>query len=171
MDKFFKAIQKVEEFCLVVLMAVMIIVVFFATFGRYTQLYSWGWSDELARYCMIWIVFLGLGVAAMKGGHFVVNALDLFLPKTALKVIKVIDAIIVCIFNILASKYAIQVIQAQMKSGQITPSLNVPMWWIYLAIPVGLLIMAACYLYHTLREVTGKLTAEEIKEEEEAGEV
>ena len=37
------------------------------------------------------------------------------------------------------------------------------MWMMYLAIPLGLLLMAVCYGYHTYERVTGKL---ELKEEE-----
>lgn len=156
MKKFFKGLKKVEEIVLVGLLIIMTVVIFIATVARFTNLFVISWAEELARYCMIWLVFIGIGVAAKDGEHFRVDALTLFLPKKILDLLSVLNAVLVFGFCGVASYYGIKIIQNQMASGQITPSLNWPMWIIYLAIPVGLFIMAICFAYQTYEKLIGK---------------
>ena len=136
MEKFFAGLKKAEEILLVVLMVIMCVIIFVATVARFTNLFVISWAEELARYCMIWIIFLGIGVAAQNGEHFCVEALNLFLPKKVLNIISALDAVLVIAFNLVASYFGIMIVQKQMAGGQITPSLNWPMWIIYLAIPI-----------------------------------
>ena len=56
MKRFFDGLKKAEEKLIAVLLAVMVIVIFAATIGRYTMLFSLPWAEELARYLMIWTV-------------------------------------------------------------------------------------------------------------------
>lgn len=170
MKKFFEGLKKVEETLLVILMIVMCVVIFVATVARFTNLFVITWAEELARYCMIWVIFLGIGVAAMNGEHFCVEALEMFCSRKVLKIISVINAVLVFAFSIFASYYGITILQNQIASGQVTPSLRWPMWFMYLSIPLGLIVMAVCYAYHTYLKVTDKeeitQTAEEAEEKE-----
>lgn len=168
--KFFLAVKKIEEILLVILMIVMCTIVFIATVARFTNLFIISWAEELARYCMIWIIFLGIGVAAIDGEHFSVEALDLFVPKKVMKVIRGICAVIVLVFSLFAGYYGVKILAFQISGGQITPSLNWPMWLMYLAIPLGLVIMAVCYVYHTYTQITGKEDKKDEKELIEEGE-
>lgn len=154
--KFFAGLLKAQEIICVVLMIVMCIVIFAATVARSLNLFVVSWAEELARYCMIWIVFMGIGVAAQKGEHFCVEALSLVLSKKALKVMRVVCAVLVTAFCLFAGWYSIDILVFQIQGGQITPSLNWPMWWIYLAMPIGLFLMAANYCWHTYEIVTEK---------------
>ena len=156
MEKFFAGLKKAEEILLVVLMVIMCVIIFVATVARFTNLFVISWAEELARYCMIWIIFLGIGVAAQNGEHFCVEALNLFLPKKVLNIISALDAVLVIAFNLVAPYFGIMIVQKQMAGGQITPSLNWPMWIIYLAIPIGLVLMAVSYAYFTFKKVTAK---------------
>ena len=167
MKKFFEGLKKAEETLLVALMVIMCVIIFAATVARFTNLFVITWAEELARYCMIWIIFLGIGVAAMNGEHFCVEALELFCSRKVLKIISVINAMLVGAFSIFASYYGVMILQNQIASGQITPSLRWPMWFMYLAIPLGLIIMAVCYAYNTYLKVTDKgKSTETIKEAE-----
>lgn len=156
MKKLVNTIVKVEEILCVALLVVMCAVIFAATISRFTGLFVISWAEELARYCMIWAVFLGLGIAASRGQHFCVEALSLFCSKKVLNVVQVICAVIVAGFSAFAVVYGSQVLLWQMKAEQITPSLHWPMWLMYLAIPLGMALMAVCYCYHTYELVTGK---------------
>lgn len=164
MKKFFEGLKKAEEILMVGLMIIMCVIIFVATVARFTNLFVISWAEELARYCMIWIIFLGVGVAAQNGEHFCVEALNLFLPEKVLKVISVLNAVLVMGFNFLAAYFGMTIVQRQITGGQITPSLNWPMWIIYMAIPIGLVLMAVSYAYHTYKKVTGKDQDKEVPE-------
>lgn len=156
MKTFFNSLKKAIEIILVVLLVIMCIVIFVATVARFTNLFVIPWAEELARYCMIWIIFFGIAVAALNGEHFCVEALQLFCPRPVLKFISVLNAVLVIAFSSFASYYGIAILKKQMTGGQLTPSLRWPMWFMYLAIPMGLMLMAICYAYHTYNKVTEK---------------
>lgn len=156
MKKIVDGIVKVEEILCVALLVVMCVIIFAATVARFTQLFVIDWAEELARYCMIWAVFLGIGIAAARGQHFCVEALSLFCPKKALNIIQILCAGIVVIFAAFCVVYGGEVLSWQMKAEQITASLHWPMWMMYLSIPVGMVLMAVCYCYRTYEAVTGK---------------
>lgn len=161
MKKIVDGIVKIEEIFCVALLVVMCVIIFAATVARFTQLFVIDWAEELARYCMIWAVFLGIGIAAARGQHFSVEALSLFCPRKVLNVIQIICAGIVVIFAGFCVVYGGEVLVWQMKAEQITASLHWPMWMMYLSIPVGMVLMAVCYCYRTYEIVTGKVEKSE----------
>lgn len=153
MKKFVQAIKRVEEILCVALLAIMCVVIFLATVARFTGLFVIGWAEELARYCMIWAVFLGIGVAAASGQHFSVDVLDLFCPRKVRNIIRVICAVLVIGFGLFCAFYGAKVLTWQMLAEQITPSLHWPMWLMYVSIPLGLMLMAICYGYRTYETI------------------
>lgn len=156
MKKIVDGIVRIEEILCVALLIIMCVIIFAATVARFTQLFVIDWAEELARYCMIWSVFLGIGIAAYRGQHFSVEALSLFVPKRFLNAVQIVCAAIVVIFAGFCAVYGSDVLIWQMKSEQITASLHWPMWMMYLSIPVGMVLMAVCYCYRTYESLTGK---------------
>ena len=83
MEKFSKldvALSKTEEFLLGILLTTASIVLFANVVARYV--FNWGfpWAEELVRYEIIWMVFLGGSIAARQGLHIGVDLLVRFAP-------------------------------------------------------------------------------------------
>jgi C4-dicarboxylate transporter DctQ subunit len=138
-----KIIDNLEEYLLAVIMPVMCVIVFTNTLGRYTGLLSLPWAEEASRYMMIWLVFLGIAVAAKRNSHFSVQILFLLTPKRFHKYGNLLIMVVVTLFcltvGLLATKFVINLFNMV----QASPSLGLPMWIIYSALPLGLLLMAA----------------------------
>lgn len=152
--KFTKKIDQFEDMVLITLLVIMLAIIFIATVARFTNLFVITWAEELARYCMIWIVFIGISVAARHGEHFAVEALDLFLPKKVLDAISVVKTIFVVAFNFFAAYWGMVIVNKQMMGGQVSPSLRVPIWSMYLIIPIGLALMgirSGVYTYEKIK--------------------
>ena len=68
-----------EEYLLILLFPILVIVVFVATGMRYLTVHSLPWSEELARYTMVWMAYLGASLGIKRNAHLgvavVVNAL------------------------------------------------------------------------------------------------
>lgn len=155
MKKWTYYLDNIEEMLIAALLPIMCIVVVFSTFFRYAKLPVMAWGEELARYLMIWIVFIGLGVGARRNAHFYVQAVIGLFPKRLQKYFEVFRIGIVVVFCIIIICLSFSIIQAQIKMGQISPSLHIPMWMVYLAIPVGcafMVIRSIQYLYHALKD-------------------
>ena len=48
-----------EETICIILMSVMTIIIFIQVIMRYVMHNSLSWSEELARYCFIWLIYIG----------------------------------------------------------------------------------------------------------------
>ena len=59
----------------------MVIVVFVATCVRYLTVMSLPWAEEVARYSMVWIAYVGASLGIKRNSHLGVEAVLLLLPK------------------------------------------------------------------------------------------
>lgn len=97
------------------------------------------WSEELARYCFVWIVFLGGAIGLERGIHLGVDLFVNLLPprlRTSLDVLS----------NVLIGCFAAAVVYASfpvigMNLMQHSPAMGVQMSWIYIAIPISMVLI------------------------------
>jgi TRAP-type C4-dicarboxylate transport system permease small subunit len=110
------------------------------------------WAEEIARYAMIWGTLLGVALAYRGGQHVAITLLVDLLPKRAL-------VVCLALVDLLALVAALMMLQsgfvlARLLGAIAAPSSQVPMIWVYAAIPVGagmLAIEAARHLFARLR--------------------
>ncbi len=128
---------------LALLMAVMTLDVLWGVFTRYALGQQASWSEELARFLLIWIGILGSAYASGKNMHL---AIDLVSPKleqpskvkleSLIRILILLFAFTVLIIGGFRLIYITQVL------GQTSPALQVPMTTVYAVIPLsGLLII------------------------------
>ena len=159
-----------EEILIAVMLPLMVVVIFVGTAGRYSKLFLLPWAEELARYLMIWVVFLGIGAGAKRNAHFVVEVLMLILPKSLKKCLRVFTTLFIVAFMAALIYYSRTLISRIMGMQQVSPSMHIPIWTIYLAIPVGCALMAVrtlqkCYIDLTTPDVPPAAATEEKAEE------
>jgi TRAP-type C4-dicarboxylate transport system permease small subunit len=137
------ALLAVAKALIVVISIVMIVVTLAQVVFRYVVAAPLPWSEELARYCFVWIVFLGGAVGLSRGIHL---GVDLFVNTLPARLRRRIDALT----SALIAGFAVTVIYASlpvlsMNMFQRSPALGVQMSYIYLAIPVSMgLIFLIC---------------------------
>ena len=161
MKKFTETLDKVENTVIAVLLALQLITVLSFTIARYTQLWRMPWGEEFSRYCMIWMIYIGIIVGARKGAHYAVSALDGFMPGWLKKVFYVLRILFTDAFCIFATYQASTLARKQISTGQLSPALQWPMWIIYLAIPIGLFFFAIEYTIHNIQVMRGLSKDEE----------
>lgn len=141
MKKLLDFLNNFEERVLTFILPIMVIVVFLATFFRFTKLAIIPWSEELARYLMIWIIFLGIGAGAKNNRHFTVDNFVASMPKSTHKAFFILRTALTmgfCIAIVILSSKLIGKLQTM---GQSSPALRIPMWMMYSAIPIGCILM------------------------------
>ena len=127
---------------MLVLFPLMVIVVFVATCVRYLTVMSLPWAEEVARYSMVWIAYIGASLGIKRNAHLGVEAVLLLLPQGTRKYFDYLRYLIIILFNVLIAYYTFQIIQSQISTEQVSPSLRIPMWFAYGAVPVGAVLMA-----------------------------
>ena len=111
-----------------------------AVFYRFVLVDPIGWTEEAMRYSIVWATYLGAASALWRGEHMV---LDLISPLEGLGIHRVLQvlsllAIITFCLIVLWVGYPLAIANAR----QVSPVMNISMFWPYLAIPVGCTLIA-----------------------------
>lgn len=138
----------VEWVCLL-LMVVLVADVFLGVFSRYVLQATFGWYDEVARLCFVWIIFLGAAVAVRRRLHFRMHLLiDRFRPG-ARRIAERVAVLAVIAFG--AVLVAGGVAMAPIAHRQVTDALEISQLWFFGALPVGGALMIVFALPHLWR--------------------
>jgi TRAP-type C4-dicarboxylate transport system permease small subunit len=119
-----------------ILMAIMSILVFLQVVMRRIFNNSLTWSEELARYTFIWMLYIGTsqGVQAMK--HIKIEAFLKVFPRKCRSFVEIIGDILFLCLALIIIYTSFEVVQKQAGLGQTTAALRIPMSVIYAA-PLG----------------------------------
>ena len=135
-----------EKTAVTALLGTMIAVVFLQVIFRFVIKGSLPWSEELARYVMVWAVFIGASMGAKSGAHIGVEAFVKVLPegwKKPLVIVSAAFSVLFCgVVFALSAKVGINIFT----SGQVSPAMEIPMYWAYAAVPVGILLMGVRFV-------------------------
>ncbi len=126
---------RANRWVLVLLLAVMAALVAANVLSRYALNHSFPWVEELTRYMMVWLTFLGAGPALRVGGHIAVESLPAALPLRAAQALRA--AITLLIGATLVVMAWLGWAYADFAWEQESPVLNWSLGRIYLALPVG----------------------------------
>ncbi len=118
----------------------MCLVVLLGVFTRYVLNDSLAWTEELARYSMMWLSWLGGGLALRRGSHIAVEFLTDALPPAARAAVMFAGRLGVFFFLGVCLWYGADL--TSRVSMQSTIALGISMQIPYAAIPVGAFMMA-----------------------------
>jgi len=146
-------VDKILAIILIFIMSVMVINVLWQVFTRYIMGDPSSFTDELARYLMIWIGVLGAAYVSGKNMHVAINVLpEKFSESTQKKIAFFVNfLIIVFVFSALIIG-GIRLVYISYTLGQHSPSLQIPLAVVYLVLPLsGVLI-----LYYKISDILNK---------------
>ena len=118
----------------------MALVVLLGVFTRYVLNDSLAWTEELARYSMIWLTWLGGGLALRRGAHIAVEFVRDALPPPAKAAVVLLGRAAVFLFLGICFWYGLDF--TGRVAGQSTIALGISMQIPYASVPVGAALMA-----------------------------
>lgn len=130
--------DNVEVVLLVILSSTMVILIFAQVFMRYVMQNSLSWSEELARYCFIWIVYVGISYGVKKQRHIKVDVLLLLFKDKGKLIFNIVSNLLFLTFAIFVVIYGWDISAKLLAWGQKSPANQIPVGLIYLAAPVGM---------------------------------
>ena len=147
-DKLVDAISLAAKALVGTCLAIMLLISIVEVVRRYLFNASFPWSEELIRYLMIWIAFIG-GAAAYKNGGLVFFDLILnkFKPKVKATINLITNTAVLC-FCIYMCERAWSYTFTASVANQITVGLKISMSIPYLGIPIGLMLFVVFSLYN-----------------------
>jgi len=124
--------------------------------GRFVFQYSLFFSEELNRILIILITFAGISYAARQGRHIRMSAIYDALPPPARKGFMVLIAAVTALTMFALCYFSVGYITKVATSGRVLPSLQLPVYWIFLWVPVGFFMTGLQYALTAIKNLTGK---------------
>lgn len=136
-------IDKVLGKLLIIIMSIMVINVLWQVFSRYFLGAPSSFTDELARYLMIWIGILGAAYVSGRNKHVAIDVLPSRLSAKTQKKLRLVVRILIILFCLLALVIGgFRLVYVTYVLDQFSPALQVPLAVVYMVIPIsGLLII------------------------------
>ena len=131
---------------------VMVVVVAAQVFCRYVLNHSLFWSEELARYLLVWLTFLGATVAYHRRAHPSIDMLQSRVAPSVAHGMTIAGYLVALLFFGVLAVYGFQF--AHFVRAQISPALQIPKWTVMVVLPLSgaiLCLHTAALLLDALR--------------------
>jgi TRAP-type C4-dicarboxylate transport system permease small subunit len=139
-------ISKILAIALVCMFAWMILALGIQVFGRYIFHVGFSWTEESARYVMIWAIFIGASYIALNGEHIKVSIIEDLMKKASGKtVMLVIQDIVSLIFAAIVLYFSFS--QLGVAKLSVSPNTGLSMLVPYMVFPVSMILMIWAYVY------------------------
>ena len=132
--------NRFEEWAAITALSGMTILYALSILSRYVTKTSMPWTDELVRFLFIWATFLGTSIGVRRGAHLGVSVVQNLLPSSGKKTFTILITLC-CVFTCAVLVWnGAAMVHLQFTMGQRSSQLGIPIYWVGLAIPVGLLL-------------------------------
>lgn len=151
MEKAKKFIDKVAERLLVILMGVLTLDVLWQVISRYVMTNPSSWTEELARYLLIWVAILGAAYVTGQKGHISIDLISTRISPAQNRRLTVFIRIMIMLFAIFIMVVGGgNLIHITLTNGQASPAMGIPLGYIYCIIPISGLLIVFYTLVHIL---------------------
>lgn len=137
MKKVLNGLTKIENFIMVVTFVIMVCASFAQVVNRNFFKLPISWFDEAAVYCMIYMVLIGTEVGLRDGTQIAVTAIVDKLHGRGKRVVQILAKLVVVIFSFGVFTGGLQLLNIQIKTGQVSAALGISM-----AVPYAAMVIS-----------------------------
>lgn len=141
------------KYALIAVVAILALILTAAVFWRYALNNAIPWSEELAKYLMVWLTFLGAPIALRHGSHINIDLLQQLMPPRGQQLFHLLIHLLVVATMAIVFWYGISF--AQLGARQVASSFRFSMLWMYVAVPIGAALVALVAVEHCLKSLLG----------------
>jgi len=147
-------VSKFEGIMLALGVIAMTINTIAAVVSRYVFNSAITFTDELNMIFIVVVTYAGLSYAARNGRHIRMSAIYDAMPPKTRKVLMIVMASVTSAFMFFLSFYSYHYIVEVYQSGRILPALGLPVFYIYLWVPVGFFLTGLQYAFTVVMNLT-----------------
>lgn len=158
MDKIVNGVTKVLGWVLMTLMAMIVLDVTWQVFTRFVIHNSSSWTEEMARFLLIWIGLLGATYTLHTKMHLGIDIFTYKLTGRKKQIIEVIVYVFVALFALIVmvvGGFKLMAMTFELK--QISASMGIKMAYIYFVIPLSGILM----IFYSVDFIVKALTMKE----------
>ncbi len=153
MRKLNHILNHIEEYFTAISLFLISLLVFVQAVLRYGFNTSLSWSDEVARYMIVWIVFVGSSIAVREKAHASVDAVTAFLPGLMQRIFSIVVNILGLAFCVVAIWAGYGLVANALSFNTVTATMGISMAFPYLAIPVGASLMFIRFMQLLVKDI------------------
>lgn len=158
-DVLFNKVYRIMEIILVSIFGLLVIDVLGQVFSRYILNTSFAFTEELARFSLIWLSILGAAYLNGKREHLSMDFLyQKFSKKTRKKVLVFIELCIFLFALIVMVIGGFNLVYTTLHLGQLSGTLRIPLGYIYAILPISGLLIMLFSVYHTIKINVNEIT-------------
>ncbi|RXT06938.1 TRAP transporter small permease [Ammoniphilus sp. CFH 90114] len=151
--RFSKALQ---EWFIGVGLLVIALILFCNVVLRYIFNSSIEWAEELTRYGIVWITFIGASVCIYKGAHLGIDTVLSLLSKKGKRNVNAFVLLLCILFCLIFLVLSFNITLKAFETGQVSSTMGVPMYLVYGVMPVSAILMSLNYLSQLVEHVRRK---------------
>lgn len=143
-------LRKVIYLATVVGMMTLSLVMFLGVVDRYVLHFGWTWGSEISRYIFVWVSLLGATIVVEKEALLRIDLINLILPPRLNFFLSIIFKYVTLFFLSCVIFYGIALVMRTV--DQTSPTLEIPMCFIYLAVPLNASLMVFFIIISILKK-------------------
>jgi len=155
----FNKVNLLLEKILILIFALLVLDVLFQVFSRYILGTSFTWTEEFARFSLIWLTILGAAYLNGKREHLSMDFLYQKFSESNKRKASILIEVLIFLFALIVMVIGgFNLVYTTLHLEQLSGTLRIPLGYIYAIMPFsGLLIM--CYsVYHISTIYSNKIT-------------
>jgi len=164
LDRVLERITAVVKWVMIIMTCVIFFITTFTVFTRYLINYVPSWSEEIPRYLLVWITYLGAALAIKYKEHISLDVFFNLLPLKARQVGHLFLNGLIAIVAVIMVVYGIGLVNHfgddKMESIPLTN------FWLYLVMPISGTLMLLYLAQDTWKRIRGLGKAEEASSSE-----
>ena len=164
LDRVLERITAVVKWVMIIMTCVIFFITTFTVFTRYIINYVPSWSEEIPRYLLVWITYLGAALAIKFKEHISLDVFFNLMPLKARQVGHLILNGLIAIVAVIMVVYGIGLLNHfgddKMESIALTN------FWLYLVMPISGTLMLLYLAQDTWKRIRGLGKAEEVSSSE-----
>ena len=155
----FNKVNRILEWFLILIFALLVLDVLFQVFSRYIIGTSFTWTEEFARFSLIWMTVLGAAYLNAKREHlsmdFVYEKLS---PSNKRKASILIELFIFLFALVVMVVGGGNLVYTTLHLEQLSGTLRIPLGYVYAIMPFSGLLIMIFSIYHITRIFTNKIS-------------
>ncbi len=142
-----KAAFKLETFLVTACLGAMILIVLIQIFMRNAFDSGFLVGDSLVKHLVLWVTFIGAGLASKNKSHIKINVADNVLPEKAKPVVEAIVGLFFAAVCGILAHASYNFVVMEYESETTFGITEIPVWILEAIIPVGFAIIALRFIF------------------------
>lgn len=139
-----RVVNKIVETSVLVMLSAMVVVVSASVFWRYGLNAALSWSEEMVRYLLVWVSFLGASIATYRGAHIGITLFTERLPQQVQRCLALLVNLLMTLFLVIILYQGVKILPVMVV--RVAPTLGLRMNVFYIVLPIA----AGTMIFHVI---------------------